>query len=467
MDGSDNWSVAGNWSAGVPGAGSDASISEADGVSRTVNYDYTGSPVTLNSLTVDLTGGTGAATNTLSIADNDLTTTAAENIGLNGSGTVDQSGGVNTTNGSLKLGINAGSNGTYNLSGTGTITGNGNFYVGGISGNGDVNQTGGSVSLTNAAIGVNLILGELNGSGTYNLSGGSLTTSAEDVGPQSGSGTFIQTGGTNTITLNGPFVALAIGNRSHSPASYTLSGTGTLTTTSETIYPTGTFTQNGGTHSVTGLSHTSAEFAIEHGTGNGGAFNLNGGTLTADLLTDGGNFNQTGGTATLSAIDVSGGASITAGTMALDIDGFSSPKSVVLSTGNFSVAGAGVLNMQLGGDSQGVNYAWLSTLGAVSLSGTLDIDLADGFVPNIGDKFTLMSVSSAGTITGTFDHLTSDDPGLTYSVNYGSPENMVQITITSVPEPTALTALLCGSILLLRRRAPYQTSAATTPISSP
>jgi hypothetical protein len=463
IDGSDNWSVPGNWSSGVPGAGTDASISDTDGISRTVNYDYSGAPVALNSLTVDLTGGTSEATNTLSIPGNNLTTAGTEYIGYNGSGTVNQTAGVNTFNGMLSLGYNTGSTGIYNLSGTGAVIGSHNFIVGAeFGGNGIVNQSGGTVTMTNSA-GESLVLGGSNGSGTYNLSGGLLSTTAEDVAAFSGSGggpgTFIQTGGANNISLNGPNVALAIGNTSGFSGTYTLSGTGTLTTSSETIGPTGTFNQNGGSHSITGLSHQLAEFAIEKGTGSGGAFNLNGGTLRADVLTDGGSFGETGGLATFSQISIGGSASISGGTMALDVNGFSSPKSVILSSGNLSVTGTGVLNMQLGGYSQGVNYAWLRSLGVVSLGGTLDLDLAGGFVPNVRDQFMIMRVSSPGTITGAFNQLTSDDPGLTYSVNYGAPENMVQVTITSIPEPAALAGLLSGCVLVLRRRG-RRTSAA-------
>src|SRR5689334_17632419 len=101
-DGSDNWSNPAAWTpAGVPAAGDDAIISFNDDVARTITYDYTGPDVVLNSLTVDLQG---AVTNTitLSMAANSLTANI-EFIGLNGSGTFNQSGGTNTA-GSLRMG---------------------------------------------------------------------------------------------------------------------------------------------------------------------------------------------------------------------------------------------------------------------------------------------------------------------------------------------------------------------------
>src|SRR6188508_1048891 len=60
-----NWSTPGNWSTGVvPTAGDEALINSADFTSRTINYDYTGAPVSL--LSVQLGGSAlGVTTNTL------------------------------------------------------------------------------------------------------------------------------------------------------------------------------------------------------------------------------------------------------------------------------------------------------------------------------------------------------------------------------------------------------------------
>src|SRR5437588_9606794 len=74
-DGTGNWSTPGNWSAGVPGNGVAAYITDSDGVSRTVTYNYTGPAVSLDALVIDLTGGSGSATNTLSMSANNLSVT--------------------------------------------------------------------------------------------------------------------------------------------------------------------------------------------------------------------------------------------------------------------------------------------------------------------------------------------------------------------------------------------------------
>jgi hypothetical protein len=130
-----------------------------------------------------------------------------ETVGFEGIGTFTQTGGTHTVGGSLYLGsysdvqkVGPGyhGNGTYNLSGTGTILQVGlNEYVGAASsayyaGTGAFNQTGGTHT-----VGGTLFIGD-GGSGTYNLSGGTLTTTNLLVGIN---GAFNFSGGTITGAL--------------------------------------------------------------------------------------------------------------------------------------------------------------------------------------------------------------------------------------------------------------------------
>ena len=112
-----------------------------------------------------------------------------------------------------------------------------------------------------------LTVGHTSGStGTYTLSGGSLIVGSLDEGygdsgygieiiGDGGNGTFIQTGGTNTInSLNSLnyLSVIVLGSTSGSTGTYSLSGTGTLSMNgAETIggLGHGTFTQSGGTNS--------------------------------------------------------------------------------------------------------------------------------------------------------------------------------------------------------------------------
>src|SRR5580658_352629 len=69
-----SWSNPANWNPQtVPVAGDDAYITTTGTSGVTVTYDYTGSAVTLGDLQIDLTGGTGGATDTLSMSANTLT----------------------------------------------------------------------------------------------------------------------------------------------------------------------------------------------------------------------------------------------------------------------------------------------------------------------------------------------------------------------------------------------------------
>ena len=100
-----------------------------------------------------------------------------EIVGNSGIGIFNQTGGTNTVNAEpLTLGQNAGSNGTYILTGAGKLpTPPRHFRIVGVSGIGLFDQTGGTKSLPAA-----LTLGSLNvgSNGTYNLTAGTLTLGA-------------------------------------------------------------------------------------------------------------------------------------------------------------------------------------------------------------------------------------------------------------------------------------------------
>jgi hypothetical protein len=188
-----NWSVDGNWNpVGVPAAGDNANIISNFIGGAMVTYDYMDAPITLGTLTIDLTNGGASVTNTLLVSGNALSTNT-EIVGENGHGKFTQSSGSNTAT-SLLVGHNSGSNGSYSLSGNGSLTAGGEGI--GLTGTGAFTQSGGTHAVSN-----NLVLGEFGaGSGTYTLSNGSLVGGAEFVG-FSGTGTFSQSGGTNRTSV--------------------------------------------------------------------------------------------------------------------------------------------------------------------------------------------------------------------------------------------------------------------------
>jgi hypothetical protein len=379
--GSGSWSTAGNWTAsGTPGAADSVYINETDGFSRAITYDYTGTPVTLNMLTVDLTNYTGTASTVLNMAANNLTADG-EYIGYNGSGTINQSGGTNTIVGGngVYLGENAGAFGTYLLSAAATLSVTGSENVG-FDGIGNFNQTGGknsvlgtsnaltlgtnisgtgfyslsgtgSISAVSEIVGnlgegffsqsggtnsisaaLALYLGNIGGAnGSYTLTAGSLTASGYELVGYLGSGTFNQTGGINTIT--GGVSALFCGYAPGSSGAYYLSGTGTVSETfSEDIgfYGTGVFNQSGGTNTIV----SGFNLNVGYDSGADGSYILSGGTITVgNGVFLSGSTNGVGGVGTL---NVSGGVlNIGTSLTAYNVPG----TAVVLSGGTINTPG--------------------------------------------------------------------------------------------------------------------------------
>ena len=185
---------------------------------------------------ISLSGGlTLSGTGTINLGNGNLTTNdllsgisggslyvASQYVGNGGSGTFTQSSGnssIGGYNGGLFLGFNAGDSGTYILSGSGQLSTPYNEYVG-LSGTGTFTQSGGNNSISgyNGA----LILGYNAGSsGTYSLSGSGQVSAFAFVG-YSGTGTFTQSGGTNSTSY------LYLGYNASSSGTYSLSGSGQL-----------------------------------------------------------------------------------------------------------------------------------------------------------------------------------------------------------------------------------------------
>jgi hypothetical protein len=243
-----------------------------------------------------------------------------EYIGQNGTGTFTQEGGTNTLSDRIVLGINLTGNptkigtGTYTLGGTGslsvqtifigsdpgctgafnyntkiadnagmTVSGTGGYpglIVGG-QGTGTFNQGSGTLSTT-------VVVGFRNtGVGTYNFNGGTLNSTDEEVGVV-GTGTFVQTAGTNAPTNKG----LIVGASGGSTGDYQLKS-GTLKATSEIIGSSGTGTLE---HTFGSSEVTTGNLIVGNASGGDGTYMLNGGSLKIDAgdLTVGAQANSVG-----------------------------------------------------------------------------------------------------------------------------------------------------------------------------
>ena len=152
------------------------------------------------------------------------------------------------------------------------------------------------------------------------------------------------------------------------------------------------YTQTAGTTTVEGT--LTAQFGV----------NLNGGKLF--------------GTGTIAA-SVNSKASVTAGDTAM--------KAGTLSVSTYSQQSTGSLNIQIGGTTVGTHYSQLASANGASLNGTLNVKLINGFVPAIGDVFTVVTASA---VTGTFK--TTNLPSLSgahWVVRYNA--NNVTLTVAS------------------------------------
>ena len=173
----------------------------------------------------------------------------------------------------MYVGLDSGSNSTYNLSGTGSLSAsfeNIGFHDGS---SGHFVQSGGTNTVKD------LYLSQYpGGQGTYLLSAGMISASE---GVTISNGTFTQTGGTVTTGLL--YLADSFAN---DVGAYVMSG-GTLTLSPRAsnsafvvgINGSGTFTQNGGTITDTGTGNSGA-LILGYDSGSSGTYHLNGGTLS-------------------------------------------------------------------------------------------------------------------------------------------------------------------------------------------
>jgi hypothetical protein len=127
--------------------------------------------------------------------------------------------------------------------------------------------------------------------------------------------------------------------------------------------------------------------------------NLSGGTIVAGTVvhTHGGRFNFTGGTLHVETFDgnlVNSGGTLAPGSSA----------GLTTITGDYTQDANSILEIEIGGTDAN-DYDVLAVAGLATLAGTLDVSLIDGFEPNWGDTFDVVSAASILE-----DGLALDDP---------------------------------------------------------
>jgi hypothetical protein len=103
----------------------------------------------------------------------------------------------------------------------------------------------------------------------------------------------------------------------------------------------------------------------------------------------------------------------------------------------------GELDIDLGGRAPGVDYDQLIVTGRANLRGVLRVALDSGFMPALGDNF---SVLSFGSRVGKFDCLIGANlgGGINLLANY-SPTNLVLMTTNGPVQTNTMTIFTCGA----------------------
>jgi hypothetical protein len=186
------------------------------------------------------------------------------------------------------------------------------------------------------------------------------------------------------------------------------------------------FTNTGTVEAQSGTLSFSAGY-----TQTAGSSLTNGGTLssTAPFQIQGGTF---GGRGTFV-----GGVNSTAGTA---VPGLSPGIATV--SGGYQQGASGGFSVELGGLNPGTQHDRLDVTGTASLGGSLAASFIGGFVPSLGDAFTILT---AGTRSGTFatTSLPALGPGQFWYVRYN--DQSVQIEV--VPQPAGETT---GELVLAK-----------------
>src|SRR5205814_1571441 len=119
---------------------------------------------------------------------------------------------------------------------------------------------------------------------------------------------------------------------------------------------------------------------------------------------------------------------------------------ILAANGGYNSTSNALLNCSIGGTNVGTGYGRLQVSGAVSLNGALSVDLSNGFVPGVGDSF---SVVTAGTRNGTFASFSYPSNQVTMQSSNTPNSVVVRVTGAPIPAPSLLTPQIARSTVLI------------------
>lgn len=101
---------------------------------------------------------------------------------------------------------------------------------------------------------------------------------------------------------------------------------------------------------------------------------------------------------------------------------------------DLQMSNTSVLEIEIGGEAAGSQHDVLSVTGAANLDGDLLVTLINGFIPSMGDWFTVIT---GGQLTGAFDELQLPGlaSGLVWHADYSATELMLSVTSASLFDP--------------------------------
>ena len=118
-----------------------------------------------------------------------------------------------------------------------------------------------------------------------------------------------------------------------------------------------------------------------------------------------------------------------------------------LLTNDLDMQANSTLYIELGGTTAGTEYDQVLAAGDVTIGGDLVVTFIDGFGPSMDDVFTIVSAPS---ITGTFSSVTFLGADGYFDVIYTGTQ--IQLANFQVPEPSTLSLLGLGALVIARRR---------------
>jgi hypothetical protein len=448
-----NWSTAANWRANVAPSAGDTLVFPANVSQVATNNDFP----------------TGTAFNAILIGGNGYTL-SGNGIVLNGNLDTSVSGSNITVSIPLTLGaplsfvgpasssfqINI--NGNVALNGSALTLGLGHVVVNGtVSGTGGLIESGGTGELTaaNSYSGTTQIGGTLlidnsqalgvadgtaaNGVSTTNSNNGTflILNGSFNVGNKPltlGQFTFLESLGNSTwggLVTAGNFARISVAT------GFTLQ-TNITSTSSVQVY-----TMGSGTLDLTGVSAMAAGSSINVNSGN---LQVDGTLSGATVYLAGQNLSGSGTIsepvfASLGSITSSGSlGDVTTNQTLIDPGGSAATAS--LQTGNLTLQ-LGTYAAELNSGSPGSGYDQLVVNGAVNITNGTALQLSLGFLPSIGQAFTIIANRGTGAVNGIFNGLAEGAllavGNVTFQITYqGGAGHDVVVTCVSIGKPTVV-----------------------------